>query len=555
MDENISKTIRDDLIIFKDETLKDIKKTERILQDKFHNVEFSLMEKIDNFEKKFSGITEKIDKISIFMDSLKDAETKISSLLAYKTKSENSIIDLDIKIRSFDKECHDSIYNISNILKNSVLYPGTIGTAAKFKTFHNFIDYVLSHITQAKQFKEKITKEVNDNRIKQDNSIEKLKACYDTIIEQTKTLVDKDIEIFEEKNSNIFKLYDEKFQNIRIEKMKFDMSIKDIQKLLEDLNTQVKETDNKNNSLLDKYNDLSQNNNQNNNEINSLKEKYISLSNSIKLLNKTRNGDIKDLDFTRIRNINNDNLNYNDMTNDNNVDLSNIKIKKNASRLKEYIKGKININQLQALNSIINFKSAENLRISKNNDDEEKKIKFSEKSESIYGFPTFRESNKEIIKNNITDSLNYNTINQNKDSSLRNYTPSINKTSDKTMCSDKRFKKLKQLSISLNLDNNGVFNLERRDSYNKNYKGIMQSVKNIIQKGNNNNIKNYGDGYPRIVTNQGERIIVSSRPVFHRHKFTKNLNRNLFYLNKKNQKFICKSKDNNLVNSDKNKDN
>ena len=47
---------------------------------------------------------------------------------------------------------------------------------------------------------------------------------------------------------------------------------------------------------------------------------------------------------------------------------------------------------------------------------------------------------------------------------------------------------------------------------------------------------NYPPGFPKIVKNQGERIIISSHPVFHRHKFIKNENQSLLMLNKTIQK-------------------
>ena len=59
------------------------------------------------------------------------------------------------------------------------------------------------------------------------------------------------------------------------------------------------------------------------------------------------------------------------------------------------------------------------------------------------------------------------------------------------------------------------------------------------------------------MTNQGERIIISSHPIYNSHKFTK-INPNLFSLNKNIQKFYGNiNKDNKitLVKNKKNKDN
>ena len=149
---NISKKIREDLLIFKNDTLKDIKNSEKLLLEKFSNKEFSIIGKFENFENKFKKLNEKLLEISTFIESLKDIKNSVNSVLTYKTKLENSIIDVDIKLKLLDKDYHDSFYNISNILKNTVLYPKVIGPTAKFKTFHQLIDYILQHISYAKSF-------------------------------------------------------------------------------------------------------------------------------------------------------------------------------------------------------------------------------------------------------------------------------------------------------------------------------------------------------------------------------------------------------------------
>ena len=48
------------------------------------------------------------------------------------------------------------------------------------------------------------------------------------------------------------------------------------------------------------------------------------------------------------------------------------------------------------------------------------------------------------------------------------------------------------------------------------------------------------------MTNQGKSIIISSHPVYHRHKFTNNINPNLFALNKTLYKFYESSKENKM---------
>ena len=300
MDDNATKKIRDDLIMFKNETLKDIKQTERALLEKYRNTEYSLNEKIENFKKQFTLFNDKIIEITSFLDSLRETNNNLKTLMDYRTKSENTLIDLDIKLKCLDKDCHDSLYNISNILKESVIYPGIIGSTSKFKTFHHFIDFVLNHISSINLFKDRISKEVSDNKIKQDNNYERLKTNTDLLYDKMKSLVDTEIQRIEEKNNSAFNLYEEKLHNYRIEIAKNDVSIKNIEQIVNQVKEKNNELVNKEEELSMKMNNLNQISVQNKSDIISLREKYYSLSNHLKKLkmnaiknNNNENNEIK----------------------------------------------------------------------------------------------------------------------------------------------------------------------------------------------------------------------------------------------------------------------
>ena len=138
MEESINKKIRDDLIIFKNDTLKDLKQTERTLIENYKNTASKVNERIENFKRQFTLFNDKIIEMTSFLDSLRNTTNDIKTLSDFKSKSEITLQELDFRLNILDKECHDSLFNISNILKNSVIYPGIIGNTAKFKTFHSF---------------------------------------------------------------------------------------------------------------------------------------------------------------------------------------------------------------------------------------------------------------------------------------------------------------------------------------------------------------------------------------------------------------------------------
>ena len=602
MDDNLSKNIREDLLLFKNETLKDIKTTQKTLLEKYRNFDYMSNEKIGNFENQLKLINDKVIDICAFIETLKDATKNITSLLNFRTKSENTLIDLDLKLKGLDKDFHNSIYSVNDILKNSVIYPRVIGSAAKFKTFHAFIDYILNQFVQTNQFKDRITKEVNENRIRQDNNMAKLKNNCDIVMEQTRSFLISELEKIEKKNNSIFKLYDEKFQNQRVNNEKYNLSIKNNETLINDFKDIIKDFDNKKNDMFSKYSDLNEKSKKNNNEIKNIKEKYQSLVEHIKQLSfkkdkdkdkdkekekEKANDDIKQ--FITKKNDNENSLNFNDLTSSN-KELMKIKLKKNESGLKQYISGKINIDQLQKLQNKTIFNSPEPAKNNHIEKEEENINAFLGKTNNFKAVSILKEEKKAltvkkenrntIIKKILSNSNNSNNNsirkNQNNENSENNslnntyrnnkkkdsffkintFSPLSNKESDINLNSNQRSNPTNQFkNISLNLEGNEILKINTQDSKNPKYKNIIQNVKNILKKKNLINDpkgNNFLSGFPKIVTNQGERIIISSHPVYHRHKFTNSLNPNIYTLNKTIQKLY--NKDNKPITTN-NKDN
>jgi hypothetical protein len=564
MEESINKKIRDDLIIFKNDTLKDLKQTERTLIENYKNTASKVNERIENFKRQFTLFNDKIIEMTSFLDSLRNTTNDIKTLSDFKSKSEITLQELDFRLNILDKECHDSLFNISNILKNSVIYPGIIGNTAKFKTFHSFIDFVLNHISNMNLFKDRITKEVSDNKIKHDNNYEKLKTNCDSLYDKMKTIINKEIELIKEKNNSQFNLFEDKFHNYRIEIAKCDVSIKNIEQFINSIKEKNKELDIKEGEISIKLNNLNQMSYQNKSDIISLREKYYSLSNHFKQL--------------KLNAINNDNRENNEinLVNDNNnnqVDLEKIpfeelsssqkeliKLKnKKASGLNSYIKGKINYDQLQNIKKI-NYKSVEAF---KSNLEEENKAKkfyyYSEKSKSSHGFPLFKEETKMLIqkKGNIKRNINKIKIENNNNScnntlknnlNIDNYS-NIN-TFSPTIDSNNKIQNITYKNISLNIEGSEIFNINQKNRNSKKYKHLIENVKTILNK-NNNGAKIFnGNGYPKIMTNQGERIIISAHPVYHRHKFSKKEAPDIFSLNKNIQKIFSGNRDNTLIADD-----
>ena len=576
MDESISKNIRDNLILFKNETLKDIKEAKKILIDKFSDLEYRILEKIDNFDKNHSKISQKIEEIISFIDSLKDIKNNVNLLLAYKSKSENSLIDLGIKLKSLDKDYNKSIFSINNILKDSVIYPGIIGGSSKFKTFHDIIDYTLANISYSNSFKDKIIKEVNHNKINSEINIEKLKNQIQAILDKTNNIITNEITTSEEKTENKFKKYDEKLQNLITENNKNNFNIqKELDDLMNKLKEQINETNEIKKDLFLKFNELKDKYNQNNNGINNLNEKNIKLSNFLMEMNyKIDNSFFNESDMNDQTNKKRYNMKKsNRFMSASNNDIKESKYKK-FERGFNLIKEKINIEHLQTQQNKNNYKVIEtnisNELYSKENKNN-RIIDFFRKSQSYKRFPFNKENEKIIIKNNNIGIMNMNNNNESSEyyNSFCNKRKRKKKNENNEAVNNNSFKinffnNLNEKSTYVNLYSNSKFNnsknlknsslnqqnelISNEDNITNNYID-NKNEKNLLQTNNINNFKSpqkhkYISGYPRIITNQGERILISSHPVYHRHKFTSNFNPSIFLTYKNTNHFYNKKKEN-----------
>jgi seryl-tRNA synthetase len=149
------KALRQDLILFKEEVLEDIKTVQKEFTNKFGKMEETLKNQINIYESKVNNFEQRINNLSNLISSDKSLIQKVEELVKYKEDSNDKLITESIRLTNLETDFKTNIKNIENILSNSVIYPGIIGYSAKFKTFHDFIDYVLKHISDLDLFKEK----------------------------------------------------------------------------------------------------------------------------------------------------------------------------------------------------------------------------------------------------------------------------------------------------------------------------------------------------------------------------------------------------------------
>ena len=231
---NNPKLLKKDILLFKDDVLKDLKLFMRQISEKVNNDEKFVKEKIEKFNINIQNYSEKIHELSNLICTDKTIRDKVESVVNFKQKAQESLMTNDIKINNLDKDVHDNIYRIDNILKDTVLYPGIIGGICKFKTFHDLIDFILSEISQMITFKEKNNIDINAYKTKVDNITQMLEIKIENHNRTSTKYLQKCIKNMEEKFQSLLDLYDEKLTVVRMENTKYIEEIKKATKKLMD---------------------------------------------------------------------------------------------------------------------------------------------------------------------------------------------------------------------------------------------------------------------------------------------------------------------------------
>jgi hypothetical protein len=135
-------TFQKNVLLFKDDVLKDLKKIENKLNTKFDSNTITMENKLNDYKNKIEILTQKVYDLSNLIIMDKTMQEKVESLLKFKDQIKDECMNQGLKIDSNYKELHDSIFNHDKLISDSIIYPGVIGGMCKFKNLHEFIDFV-----------------------------------------------------------------------------------------------------------------------------------------------------------------------------------------------------------------------------------------------------------------------------------------------------------------------------------------------------------------------------------------------------------------------------
>ena len=148
------KSLKNELLYFKEEILKDMRFELSKFTTKIDNQRDSFNQIISSLELKFSAISDKFIILSNSISEDKALKEKIKELNTFQNKTKDTLSFHDSKFKYQSKMIIDAMNRIDHFINESILYNDVIGPTpnCKFQNFHNFIDYIITNITQLNNF-------------------------------------------------------------------------------------------------------------------------------------------------------------------------------------------------------------------------------------------------------------------------------------------------------------------------------------------------------------------------------------------------------------------
>ena len=309
--------IQTEMLLFKNEILKDINQLTKDLREKHQKYDFKFKDEIKKINKLLENTENNIHNLSDLISVDKETKKKLESLLEFKKKVEDYIMTNDIRLSNLEKDLSDNIFRHDNILKDTVIYPGIIGPMCKFKNFHQLIDYFINQIYSIIKYKEKNEIDLSLYKTRMETMINGFKLQFDNFMNSSTQFTRKVVNQAEDRINTLFLKYDDLINVNKIQCCKNNTNLENAINDYKELNDEnIKNIMEENNKFKNKLKHQK-------NEIKTIQEKIAEI-NKINFNNKNRQEYTGSFYNSRFNKMNNKNMNK-----------KNIKLIKSASNTYE----------------------------------------------------------------------------------------------------------------------------------------------------------------------------------------------------------------------------
>ena len=201
---SIVNNTKEDIIYFKDEVLKDVKKFEVRVNQKVDYQETTIKKKLDEYDIKMEAMTQKVNELENKISTNISLIKKVEEIYNFKVKAEQDTLVQEIRFDTIEKDLRNAINKYDSILLESVIYAGVIGKGAKFEKFHDLIDYLLNNVSNLNLAKEKNVVDLKG-----------IKKKYDAVVELLKSQINSNSRNIKEVNKKLTEYMEDQFKLMR----------------------------------------------------------------------------------------------------------------------------------------------------------------------------------------------------------------------------------------------------------------------------------------------------------------------------------------------------
>ena len=224
------KSLKEDIIYFKEELLKQMNTLEKSISQQKEEIRAKMNGKFILYDDTIEKLDIKFSELKKLVDTNKYIKEQMDNWSHFKSDISKISTGNEIKLTLLEKETYSNFYRIDKLLSNSIIYPRIIDKNARFKNFHEFIDYVLEKISILDIFKSKIELDLQSFKVKVDKIIQGLKIKLDCSINDARQIVKNGVK----ENEIIIKDYiTGKIYDLQVKNNEFE---KKIEKNIEELN-------------------------------------------------------------------------------------------------------------------------------------------------------------------------------------------------------------------------------------------------------------------------------------------------------------------------------
>ena len=216
---------KNDLMQFKEETLRDFKQVQKKITEKYENIDLEMRERLEAYEKRITTYENKIMELSNLINTDKTIREKVDKLMEFKEKTDDHLLTEKIRLDNFRNDLKSNVERIDQVLTDSVIYPGIVGGISKYKTFHDLIDYLLTQTSQTLTFREKSILDFKSYKTKLENIIASFNTQINNLLNTTSEFTKTCVQEAEERMKSIYNIFDDRLQDARIENANYAIGL------------------------------------------------------------------------------------------------------------------------------------------------------------------------------------------------------------------------------------------------------------------------------------------------------------------------------------------